>query len=40
MDEKGFDSLENCRGMLNYSNIHSPEKYERVQFLKTFGAQK
>ncbi|MEF9931305.1 MAG: dihydroorotate dehydrogenase-like protein [Bacteroidales bacterium] len=40
MDEKGFNSLEDFRGMLNYSQIPSPDKYERVQFLKTFGSQK
>lgn len=39
MREKGFKSLDAFRGMLNYSNIHSPEKYERVQFLKTFGSK-
>ncbi len=38
MLEKGFNSLDSFRGMMNYSNIHSPEKYERVQFLKTFGS--
>lgn len=39
MQEKGFKSLDAFRGMLNYANIHSPEKYERVQFLKTFGSK-
>lgn len=39
MQERGFNSLDAFRGMLNYSNIHSPEKYERVQFLKTFGSK-
>lgn len=40
MSEKGYSSLDDFRGKLNYSNIPSPEKYERVQFLKTFGGQK
>lgn len=40
MLDKGFKTLDDFRGMLNYSNIHSPQKYERVQFLKVFGSEK
>lgn len=35
MKSKGFESLADFRGMLNYSNISNPSMFERVQFLKT-----
>lgn len=35
MDSKGFNTLADFRGMLNYSNIANPAAFERVQFLKT-----
>lgn len=35
MKSKGFRSLADFRGMLNYGNIADPASYERVQFLKT-----
>jgi dihydroorotate dehydrogenase (fumarate) len=37
MDTQGFSSVEEFRGKLNYSNIENPGKFERVQFMKTFG---
>ncbi len=39
MADKGFSTVEDFRGMLNYSNIDTPEKFERVQFMKTFGSK-
>ncbi len=39
MQEKGFETIADFNGKLNYSNIESPQKYERVQFMKTFGAE-
>ncbi len=39
--EKGnFQSVEQMRGLLNYSNVKDPAKYERVQFLKSFGGHR
>ncbi len=35
MRSKGFKTLSDFRGMLNYSNISNPQGFERVQFLKT-----
>ncbi len=39
MADKGFSNVEDFRGMLNYSNIDTPETFERVQFMKTFGSK-
>lgn len=40
MDKNGFNTLSDFKGKLNYSKIASPEKFERTQFLKTFGNKK
>lgn len=37
MDTKGFKSISDFKGKLNYANIENPGKFERVQFMKTFG---
>jgi len=37
MDTHGFNSVADFKGMLNYANIENPSKFERVQFMKTFG---
>ncbi len=39
METKGFRTLADFRGRLNYSNIDNPQKFERVQFMKTFGGK-
>lgn len=39
MCEKGFDKMSEVIGKLNYSNVGDPQKYERVQFMKTFGSK-
>ena len=36
MNEKGFDSVDDFRGKLNYSKIADSELYERSQFMKVF----
>ncbi|MDX2414473.1 MAG: diguanylate cyclase, partial [Bacteroidales bacterium] len=38
MDEKGFDSIDSFKGLLNYKNIADPGKYERAQFMKYFSS--
>lgn len=40
LEKNGFDSVDQIRGILNYSNVKNPAKFERVQFMKTFGAYK
>lgn len=40
MDERNFSSIEQMRGILNYSCIKDPAMYERVQFMKSFGGYK
>lgn len=37
MNEKGYESLEDFRGQLNYVKSHQPEAFERIQFMKYFG---
>ncbi len=37
MDTQGFKTTSDFIGKLNYANIENPEKFERVQFMKTFG---
>ncbi len=37
MDTQGFKSINEFKGILNYKNIENPEKFERVQFMKSFG---
>lgn len=39
MERKGFDSVAEMKGKLNYSNIEDPTTFERVQFLKVFGSK-
>ncbi len=38
MDEKGFESIDSFKGLLNYKNIADPGKYERAQFMKYFSS--
>lgn len=38
MDDKGFDSIDDFRGKMNYSKIKSPAVYERTQFMKYFSS--
>lgn len=40
MDKQGFKSIDEFKGKLNYANIEDPGKFERVQFMKSFGEQK
>jgi hypothetical protein len=40
MDTHGFASVAEFKGKLNYGNIENPGKFERVQFMKTFGNKK
>jgi dihydroorotate dehydrogenase (fumarate) len=37
MDRKGFSTVEQFRGRLNYKNIPNPSAYERSQFMKYFS---
>ncbi|MHC1690927.1 MAG: dihydroorotate dehydrogenase-like protein [Bacteroidales bacterium] len=39
MDTQGFNSVADFCGKLNYENIDHPDKFERVQFMKTFGGK-
>lgn len=39
MDSQGFKNISDFKGRLNYSNIENPEKFERVQFMKSFGSK-
>ena len=39
MCDKGFETMSEVVGKLNYSNVGEPQKYERVQFMKTFGSK-
>jgi len=38
MEKKGFSTVEDFRGMLNYGNIPDPAMYERSQFMKYFSS--
>lgn len=38
MEKKGFDSVNQFRGKLNYSDIENPLLYERTQFMKFFSS--
>ncbi|MDC0584517.1 dihydroorotate dehydrogenase-like protein [Bacteroidales bacterium] len=38
MDDKGFKSITEFKGKLNYGNIPNPEMYERAQFMKYFAS--
>lgn len=37
MDQKGFTSLKDFRGNMNYKNLPEPQVYERSQFMKYFS---
>jgi dihydroorotate dehydrogenase (fumarate) len=39
MDSHGYGSIADFKGKLNYSNIENPQKFERVQFIKSFGGK-
>jgi dihydroorotate dehydrogenase (fumarate) len=39
MTKNGFESLVDFKGRLNYSSIENPDKFERVQFMKSFGSK-
>ena len=39
MTKNGFESLVDFKGRLNYSAIENPDKFERVQFMKSFGSK-
>jgi len=38
MENKGYGSVDDFRGILNYSNVSEPNKYERSQFMKYFSS--
>jgi len=38
MQKKGYDTIDQFRGKLNYKNITNPSVYERSQFMKYFSA--
>ncbi|WP_439185635.1 dihydroorotate dehydrogenase-like protein [Carboxylicivirga taeanensis] len=38
MDEKGYASINDFRGLMNYSRIENPAIYERAQFMKYFSS--
>lgn len=40
MEKNGYDTISQFKGKLNYANIENPDKFERVQFMKTFGDKK
>ncbi len=37
MDNKGFETVDDFRGKLNYKKLKNPEMYERSQFMKYFS---
>ncbi|MCK9304693.1 MAG: dihydroorotate dehydrogenase-like protein [Bacteroidales bacterium] len=39
MDKNGYGSIADFKGSLNYSNFGNPGKFERVQFMKSFGGK-
>lgn len=38
MEDKGFDTIKEFRGMMNYGQIDNPVLYERSQFMKYFSS--
>lgn len=40
MEQKGFETLKDFKGKLNFSNSNDPSFYERVQFMKYFSSHK
>ncbi len=39
MEEKNYDTLAQFRGLMSYKNISNPALYERMQFMRYFGAK-
>ena len=39
LERKGFNSVTQAKGILNYAKISDPGKFERVQFMKSFGSR-
>jgi len=39
MDEKGFKTLKDFRGMMDYARTQNPAAYERTQFMKHFSGK-
>lgn len=39
MESKGFEGIDDFRGMLSQNNINNPEGYMRVQFMKNFAGK-
>jgi dihydroorotate dehydrogenase (fumarate) len=39
MESKGFEGINDFRGMLSHNKINNPAAYMRVQFLKTFAGK-
>lgn len=37
MDKKGYNSLNQIKGMMSYKNVKNPEIFERMQFMKYYG---
>lgn len=40
LDRKGYSGVNDIIGKLNYSGIQNPDRFERTQFMKTFGSRK
>lgn len=40
MDSKGFSTVADLKGLMNYSGIEHPDLFERTQFMKVFGERK
>lgn len=38
MEEKGYDSIDSFKGVMNYGKIENPALYERSQFMKYFSS--
>jgi len=38
MDAKGFGSIDQFRGKVNYANYDKPGAFERTQFMKYFSS--
>jgi dihydroorotate dehydrogenase (fumarate) len=37
LEKKGFNSIKQIKGKLNYGNVENPEIFERMQFMKYYG---
>jgi dihydroorotate dehydrogenase (fumarate) len=40
MDKKGYNHIDQVRGILSQKKISSPDTYERLQFMKYFSKLK